>query len=593
MPKRPTASYAIERRVKRDLELCKVVFGATISQILFARRAFPPECFQLLPLEEVVSRSFEDIVASGSEIQDHDKELLRDQGSTLFLRQGMNYGLNRFLGILREDIFPLIETEGLVKFRVSYLRTKTWKENCLAEYYTVALKYENDGRYEVDIWRAGTGKQHVANTDSQLWNLGDYLSRLPSWTGLNPFFPLVPARLLTLTGAEPLHWTLAFHATERPDDPPIGVWKFDRTDFDDANLDLQQHEGYAYARITRLEIMPLSPTDIEDVIFETSPDPEPGSLVDHKSRTKPPMTAPLSQKAQGKEKRNRETTQRAKNSRKLSPRSRGAAAAQLSPPLTLTSSRNASKNATAENGGETEVAADNTGNGAPQRAEGTRNPASRKGLVTKRKPKRPLQLFEEAASSLPLTQIISQSQSLGQRTQVAKSDRRHGLGNNAAGQEWFTENVPHSPSPDPFTLLDGISLSPEAISATQTSPFVALPRLPTQFPTTQYHMRHAIPMDESRGLLRLGPSSSVVRGHCGMSQWEPRASPPANLLGIAISDDEENVETISEAGPETLPRPPIERDDAGISYSFSPDTVGRRTSQALFHDLPSSSDGEE
>ena len=79
-----------------------------------------------------------------------------------------------------------------------------------------------------------------------------------------------------------------------------------------------------------------------------------------------------------------------------------------------------------------------------------------------------------------------------------------------------------------------------------------------------------------------------------MSQWEPRASPPANLLGIAISDDEENVETASEAGPETQPRPPVElEDDAGISYSFSPNTVGRRTSQALFHDLPSSSDGEE
>jgi hypothetical protein len=181
----------------------------------------------------------------------------------------MNYGLNRFLGILvcdmpfsrppeltlraqREDIFPLIEAEGLVKFRISYLRTKTWKENCLAEYYTVALKYENDGRYELDIWRAGTGKQHVANTDSQLWNLGDYLSRLPSWKGQNPFSLLAFARLLTLGGAEPLHWTLAFHATERPDDPPIGVWKFDRTDFDDANLDLQQQDGYAYARITRL-----------------------------------------------------------------------------------------------------------------------------------------------------------------------------------------------------------------------------------------------------------------------------------------------------------------------------------------------------
>jgi hypothetical protein len=50
---------------------------------------------------------------------------------------------------------------------------------------------------------------------------------------------------------------LAFHATERPDDPPIGVWKFDRTDFDEANLDLQQRGGYSYARIARLEYVSL------------------------------------------------------------------------------------------------------------------------------------------------------------------------------------------------------------------------------------------------------------------------------------------------------------------------------------------------
>jgi hypothetical protein len=66
------------------------------------------------------------------------------------------------------------------------------------------------------------------------------------------------------------------------------------------------------------------------------------------------------------------------------------------------------------------------------------------------------------------------------------------------------------------------------------------------------------------------------------------------LLGIAISDDDGDVGTASEASPETLPRPPIEPDeDAEITYTFSPNTVGRRTSQALFPDLSSSSDGEE
>ena len=69
----------------------------------------------------------------------------------------------------------------------------------------------------------------------------------------NPSAIAILTRLLTLLRAGLLHWTLAFHATDRPDDPPIGVWKFGRTDFDDANFGLQQRHGYAYARITSLE----------------------------------------------------------------------------------------------------------------------------------------------------------------------------------------------------------------------------------------------------------------------------------------------------------------------------------------------------
>jgi hypothetical protein len=148
--------------------------------------------------------------------------------------------------------------------------------------------------------------------------------------------------------------------------------------------------GLSHLRLTLFRIMPLSPTDIEEIIFETSPDPEPGHLPDHKSRMGSPIAAPLRQEDQSKGKRNKKTAPRQKTNRKLSPRSRGAATAQLSPPLTLISSRNPSKNAAAENGGKMEVAADNTGNEVSRRDEGTRNPASRNGLVTKRKPKRPL-----------------------------------------------------------------------------------------------------------------------------------------------------------------------------------------------------------
>ncbi|KAJ4288717.1 hypothetical protein N0V88_007251 [Collariella sp. IMI 366227] len=234
MAKRPSKlRKTAKSRPTRDSELCKVVFGAAISQVLFAR------CFQVLPLEQLVSRSFEDIVTSGSEVEVYNKELLRDQRNTVFLRQGTEYGTSRFLGILRADIFPLLDSERLVKFRVNFLQNNTWEDGCLAEYYTVTFKYEPDGSYGLDIWRAGMGKQYISASDTQLWNLGDYLSRLPPWM-------------------EPMHWTLAFHATERPDEPPIGVWKFDRTEFDDANLSLQQLREYAYARVARLEFVPLA-----------------------------------------------------------------------------------------------------------------------------------------------------------------------------------------------------------------------------------------------------------------------------------------------------------------------------------------------
>jgi hypothetical protein len=90
----------------------------------------------------------------------------------------------------REDIFPLIETEDLVKFRINYLRAEAWKKSCLVEYYTVAFKYEHDGSYALDIWRAGTGQHHIATSDAHLWNLGDYLSRLRSCAGRIPFSTL-------------------------------------------------------------------------------------------------------------------------------------------------------------------------------------------------------------------------------------------------------------------------------------------------------------------------------------------------------------------------------------------------------------------
>ncbi|KAL2130144.1 hypothetical protein VTI74DRAFT_6833 [Chaetomium olivicolor] len=578
MPRSPaTLRETVERRPTHDFELCKVVFGAAISQILYARRAFPPKCFQVLPLEQVVSRSFEDIVTSGSEVQIYDKELLRDQGNTVFLRQGTDYSTNRFLGILRVDIFPLVESECLVKFRINFLSDRIWGDDCLAEYYTITFKYEPDGRCWLDIWRAGTGQQHVSATDTQLWNLGDYLSRLPSWT-------------------KPMHWTLAFHATERPDDPPIGVWKFDRTDFDDANLSLQQRKEYAFARVARLEIMPPPPPDLEDASIDLNSDPQPELPVHQQLELEPPRLTTVSQ-TQRKRKRTSKPAPKS-NAKSSAAQRRAAAGPQLSPPLTLASSRNASKGALVDKRDDASAAVKDQQNDV-QNATHSSSPNRKKAPVTKRRPKRPLQLFEEATSSLPPTQIIGESQSLSQKTQTGNTGQNRVPGPSPTQRKSHTLEVPRSPSPDPYKLLDGISISPEAISATHSSPSVGLPTLqPTRLSTQLFDPTRFFTDDHAESL-QLGPSSSVYVRPLPGTRWEPQASPapptPRNLLGITISEDED--ETASEPEEKqivkALPRPLIQSgEQPRISFEFERRPMARRTS-SMFYDMPDTSGDEE
>lgn len=157
----------------------------------------------------------------------------------------------------------------------------------------------------------------------------------------------------------------------------------------------------------------------------------------------------------------------------------------------------------------------------------------------------------------------------------------------------FEDDVSRSPSIDSFRLLNGISLSPESLSATQSPLRVPLPCFPLQIPSAQYRKYKGPLTYESKDLVRVGPPSSVTGAHQGFSQWEPRASPPSHLLGVTISDDdEENIKTILKEEAETRHCPPIAQAvEPEIVYNFSPNTVARRTS--LFHDLPSSSGGEE
>ncbi|KAL2169334.1 hypothetical protein VTG60DRAFT_6108 [Thermothelomyces hinnuleus] len=364
---------------KRDFERCKVIFGAATSQILYTRLAFPPECFQLLPLDGVASRPFEEIITSGSEIQVYNKEHLRDKNSTVFFRKCRNYGLDRFLGIMTADIFPLIETENLVKFRIYFLQAKRWTENCLLEYFTFVFRYGEGGRYGLDIWRAGTGMQDVAGTESDLWQLGDYLRKLPRWT-------------------KSVQWTLAFHATEQPVDPFIGIWNFGRGEFEDANLNLQQRDRYEYARISRLEIMPLSLAENEEHDPKTSPDPK-LELVDQVPDTIFSISQTMPQTAK----------------------------TMMEPEIAPNQ----------ETVYESEMAPNKMGHSTSPSTEDSCRFISRKRLGTKRKPKRPLQLFEDVTSSLPPTQVIGESQSLGQRSQTWNPRQSAELGNEPTTQDWL------------------------------------------------------------------------------------------------------------------------------------------------------------
>ncbi len=133
--------------------------------------------------------------------------------------------------------------------------------------------------------------------------------------------------------------------------------------------------------------MPFSPgAEIEEVIFETSSDLELES---------PVLQKPQAKQASQSRKRKKEPKSDPKNEKTSAARRRGEAATQLSPPPTLVSSRNTSRNTTAgERDDGVGVAVGNTGNGATQIVEVPRSSDVRKGVaVTKRKPKRPLVSF--------------------------------------------------------------------------------------------------------------------------------------------------------------------------------------------------------
>ncbi|EGO54738.1 hypothetical protein NEUTE1DRAFT_49553 [Neurospora tetrasperma FGSC 2508] len=455
-------TYGARGLRKRDIQLCKTVFVAAISQILYARRAFPSNFFHVLPLSDLVSKTYEEIMASGSGIPTFDREILREQSTTVFLHQDVDYDLKRFLGILTHDIFPILETENLARFRISFLRSTTWDENCLIEYYTLVFKYPPDGKCGIDIWRAGIGEQHISDTNFKLWNLGDYLNRLPSLKG-------------------PLYWAMAFHANELPDIPTIGFWKFDRTEFDDANLKLQQKEGYRYDRIASLEIEPLrsDSQQIESIpvvpVSQSTNNHKPSSPSVQLDTTPQELEAPKPRKQANTKRKavqeqlrainTRQRTLRAQETEKVNPPSKAketkaghkASPVQNRGSQGKTTAKGLQKKATRPSAKKPNAKAKQVTKTAQKPASTQKQaPTPGRPSTQKRKPKRPLQIYEDVTSNLPETQEVAresqtqQSQLSGTRSSKRLAANDGGpVGGNVSNTRAKRVKATHPPPPPP------------------------------------------------------------------------------------------------------------------------------------------------
>jgi hypothetical protein len=138
------------------------------------------------------------------------------------------------------------------------------------------------------------------------------------------------------------------------------------------------------ADLSRIAPLPLA--DVDEMISETSPSPEPDAPINQKpSDDAPRSTAP--NQTQIKSRQARKLSSKQKSTR--SSRNKRPAGGQLSPPATLTSSRNVSKSTTVDKVDEGVAVGHDTGEEISPGAESAHN-GLRKGLVTKRKAKKPV-----------------------------------------------------------------------------------------------------------------------------------------------------------------------------------------------------------
>jgi len=222
----------------------------------------------------------------------------------------------------------------------------------------------------------------------------------------------------------------------------------------------------------------------------------------------------------------------------------------------------------------------------------TQNRGSRIG-APKRKPKKPvvclrfkrslplpnpvtdrLQQLDDMLSSLPATQVIGDSQSLGLLTQTLSQNQSQPMLKKPRKR---LTNTICSPTPETFPLLDGVQLSPEGMILEERN------ILPQSQLESQESMFGQIQDDVSEMCLnpRCIPASQLFRPD---SLLESQARQQDNLIGIALSDDDERIiETTSEAEEEEN-----SVTEAHKEFRFSPQTVERR--KMMFYEIPSSED---
>ncbi|KAK4184659.1 hypothetical protein QBC35DRAFT_46378 [Podospora australis] len=271
MPKRKAAAPLPKplaeppaRTTRCDIERRKVVFVAALSQILHVRRCFPAHCFRRIPQSQLV-RPLDEILSARREA--HSESPTRDTETVLFLCPINDYNLIQYLGILINDIVPLIESNYLLMFRIHFRNSIQWAEDCLMEYYTFVFKTNPDDTMDMEVWRGGTSAHRVGEGNRGLRGLGAYLSELAPWR-------------------EPAHWSIDFVSNGHPNGAHIGQWDLDHVNFNNAKPTLESRKAYALSRILQLHLdalplkaVPPAPMQDDQINASWTTDSHPSSKI--------------------------------------------------------------------------------------------------------------------------------------------------------------------------------------------------------------------------------------------------------------------------------------------------------------------------